>query len=87
MDFAGMDDCVGVDLMDEKYTAKLRYQALEECLEIIEAMRRNFSQGSGITPREGYEMAWARENIHRMVVQQMMREQKAAMAEEEKLNG
>lgn len=87
MDDAGMDDPVGVDLMERKYGEKMRHEALAECLEIIEAQRRNFSQGSGLTPKEGYEMAWARENVNRLVVQEMMREYRTDMEKEEKARG
>ncbi len=59
----------------ERREAVLRYEALEHCLALVEALRRTFSKnGSGLVPLLGYEKAWAREDQIRETMQRMMRE-------------
>ncbi|MBQ9720995.1 MAG: hypothetical protein IJV64_09925 [Oscillospiraceae bacterium] len=55
--------------------ARERYWALSECLNIIEANVRSFSQNeTGLSAREGYELAFQRERRKAECVREMMRE-------------
>lgn len=52
-----------------------KYEVLSECLTQVEAMVRRFSRNQTmISPRPGYEAAWAEEKKKQQVLQEMMRE-------------
>ena len=58
-----------------KQEAIEKYEVLSECLTQVEAMVRRFSRNQAmISPRPGYEAAWAEEKKKQQVLQNMMRE-------------